>query len=299
MKNPAKITPSEILKNPPSALIDVLTPESFMAEHLPGSQNHCVYEIAFAENVKSACTDSSAALVVYGLGDHTQEAKTAASKLTSEGFTNVKVLEGGLQGWKDAGHSIEGTGNSISSSLSGKFPVDPAASIILWTGQNLFNHHSGSLRLSTGEIELLDGQINKADFVVDMTSIACSDISDATMNALLVNHLKHSDFFETSTHPTASFKILNASPISGVPDGSPNFLLTSEITIKSVTKPIEFPAVIARRPDGGFTAQAHLDLDRTDFGVIYGSGKFFSRLGQHLVNDHMHLHLKIATQAAG
>jgi hypothetical protein len=41
-----------------------------------------------------------------------------------------------------------------------------------------------------------------------------------------------------------------------------------------------------------------VDFDRTQWGSIYGSGKFFSRLGQHVVNDVIHLHLKIVTAAS-
>ena len=35
------------------------------------------------------------------------------------------------------------------------------------------------------------------------------------------------------------------------------------------------------------------ELDRTDEDSHYGSGKLFRFLGPHLVNDHIHLHVKI------
>jgi hypothetical protein len=38
-----------------------------------------------------------------------------------------------------------------------------------------------------------------------------------------------------------------------------------------------------------------VEFDRTLWGSEYGSGKLFARLGQHLVNDFVHLHLKIVT----
>jgi hypothetical protein len=37
--------------------------------------------------------------------------------------------------------------------------------------------------------------------------------------------------------------------------------------------------------DGGFAAEAHFDIDRTRWGVIYGSARFFKRLGMHQVYD--------------
>jgi hypothetical protein len=42
--------------------------------------------------------------------------------------------------------------------------------------------------------------------------------------------------------------------------------------------------------------QAQLDIDRTLWGAVYGSSKFFGRLGQHLVNDVVHLFLKMVTK---
>ena len=35
------------------------------------------------------------------------------------------------------------------------------------------------------------------------------------------------------------------------------------------------------------------ELDRTAYGSHYGSGKLFRFLGKHLVNDLIHLHVKI------
>ena len=37
------------------------------------------------------------------------------------------------------------------------------------------------------------------------------------------------------------------------------------------------------------------DIDRTDWGVLYGSGRFFRRLAGHLVNDSIELQLRLLT----
>ncbi|MEQ1853875.1 MAG: hypothetical protein ABMA01_20045 [Chthoniobacteraceae bacterium] len=47
------------------------------------------------------------------------------------------------------------------------------------------------------------------------------------------------------------------------------------------------------------TGQGVLTLDRTEFGSHYGSGKLFRFLGKHIVNDHIHLHLKIHAEREG
>ena len=46
-------------------------------------------------------------------------------------------------------------------------------------------------------------------------------------------------------------------------------------------------------PEGKPAAQATLALDRTAWGSIYGSARFFQRLGMHLVNDFVDLQLRM------
>jgi hypothetical protein len=47
--------------------------------------------------------------------------------------------------------------------------------------------------------------------------------------------------------------------------------------------------------DGLLAADAHFDIDRTRWSALYGSGKFYEKLGKHLVNDEVSLALKIIT----
>ncbi|MFN0079494.1 MAG: hypothetical protein ACKVY0_23765 [Prosthecobacter sp.] len=55
----------------------------------------------------------------------------------------------------------------------------------------------------------------------------------------------------------------------------------------SVTQPLSFPAVIAAADADHLTGQAQFELDRTQFG------RLFAFLGKHVVNDHIHLHVKL------
>ena len=45
--------------------------------------------------------------------------------------------------------------------------------------------------------------------------------------------------------------------------------------------------------DGLLAADAHFDIDRTRWNVLYGSGKFYEKLGKHLVSDDISLALKL------
>ncbi|MCE9612299.1 MAG: YceI family protein [Chthoniobacter sp.] len=125
-------------------------------------------------------------------------------------------------------------------------------------------------------------------------SIACEGLTDLAMNAPLLAHLRTADFFDTGHHPTAEFVADTAEPIETCTDGTPNHLLRGTFTLRGISRPLEFPVLIAAKDDGQhLTGQGVLELDRTAYGSHYGSGKLFRFLGPHLVNDHIHLHVKI------
>jgi polyisoprenoid-binding protein YceI len=280
--------------SPPDPLIDVLSAESFASEHVPGAVNFCAYETAFADKVKEAFPDRNVALTVCGYCDETREAEVAVEKLKEAGFRNVKVMPGGLKGWKSQGGEVQGDGTQ-KPAISGRFVVDQESSVIHWTGRNLFNFHTGSLGLSGGFVELENGRLVAAEFMIDMGTLDCTDLTDQAMNRMLITHLRSDDFFKVDEYPAATFVLSSATAIDGVTAGLPNYRLTGDLTLRGVTKRIEFDALVAEKEDGSFVAQAVLEIDRTEWGSIYGSGKFFARLGQHVVNDLIHLHLKVAT----
>lgn len=284
---------SLMLSGQPYVILNVLPPEVFAARHIARSINACVYETAFIDKVRGFGIARDAVIVVCGAGGGSRDSAEAAAKLGADGFTNVMVLDGGIDAWHAAGYAVEGHGDLPAPPVAdGVYQVDLAQSVIRWTGRNLFNHHSGTLRLASGEIVAKQGTLESARFTIDMDSIACEDITDPDLNTMLLNHLKHSDFFETARFPTAEFVIESATPIAGACDGLCNHMLSGVLTLRGISKSLEFPAVIACDGDR-LTGQAQIEIDRTEFGSIYGSGRFFRFLGKHVVNDHIQLHLKI------
>ena len=295
------ITPSELQKllgsaNPP-VVIDVLTPEAHAEEHVEGSENFCVYESAFLSKIGARFPNNSASLVVYGAGATTREAELAEGKLLAAGFTRVQSIAGGLDAWKQSGGRIFAGPQIPLPAQTASLEVDTAQSVIFWTGQNLFNHHTGTIRPASGSIEIKEGVFVSGKVTLDMNSVACTDIADPAMAAMLVGHLQSEDFFAVDRFPAAEFLFHKITPLPVSRPGIPNFEVAGSLTLRGITRDMAFPASIARKQDGSFSAQAFLEIDRTDWGVLYGSSKFFARLSEHVVNDHIHLHLKIATKA--
>lgn len=291
--NPRELLSRTESPNPP-ILLNVLPPEVFQEKRIPGSVNACVYEMTFLENVTRLIPSKDQPIIVHGAGPDSLEGAVAAEKLKRAGYSSVEHFDAGLDGWVTAGFPTVGTPRPVEEPKSSEtFHVDPESSIIRWTGRNLFNHHSGTLRLSGGEITTSGGNLAAATFTIDMCSIACEDIPDPRLNAMLVAHLKSDDFFDVENHPAAFCSLERAQRLTPAIDGRPNVALSGSLTLRGVTRQVSFPAVVAVSEDGNLTGQAFTEIDRTEFQILYGSGKFFSHLGKHLVNDHIQLHLKI------
>lgn len=290
---------AQLASSSPPLLLHVLPPESWESRRLPGSQCACVYEMTFLETVRGLAPDPATPLVVYGAGLPSLESATATEKLAAAGYTQVTDFAGGLAAWEAAGLPVEGSENlPPAPDFDGLWQVDPATSIIRWTGRNLFNHHEGTVPLSGGAFEVAGSKVTHAHFTIDLHRIACTDLADPDYNALLLRHLADRDFFETALHPEAIFTATAAIPIPDTTPGIPNYQIEGTLTLRGVTQPLSFPALIALNDDGQLTAQAWLEIDRTRWGVNYGSGHLFAWLGKHVVNDYIGLHLKIHASRA-
>jgi polyisoprenoid-binding protein YceI/rhodanese-related sulfurtransferase len=281
-------------------LLDVLPEESYSQEHLPGAQRATVYEVSFLDQVHKLVTDLNRSIVVYGAGFESKEASVAAEKLLRAGFTDVWELAGGLEAWREQGFATEGKPDTKDHAqpVSGAFRLDVEKSIIKWTGANLSNSHTGTLRFIDGVLQLRQGQLEDARLQIDMKSLACEDIKDAEINQILIQHLASDDFFDVVKYPIAKFQLSAAEVLPPGTAGSPNYKLTGRLTLKGVTDQVTFPAIVGQPDFETIAAQAHLDFDRTRWDVQYGSGKFFAFLGKHLVNDLVHLHLLIGAKRA-
>jgi rhodanese-related sulfurtransferase/polyisoprenoid-binding protein YceI len=281
----------------PITLLHVLPDEHFAQQHLPGAVNACVYEMVFLSSVADLVPEKSTPIIVYGAGDPSLDSAVAAQKLTSAGYTHVTDFRGGLSEWIGKGYPTDGTGlENAPPCADGLFQVDLETSVVRWTGRNLFNHHHGTVKLAGGQINVANGELLGASFSLDMSTIACEDLVDSAYNAMLIRHLSDDDFFAVDRFPTAEFACESASAIPSASPGSPSHTLHGSITLRGVTQPLSIPAVIAAADADDLTGQAQFEIDRTQFGSHYGSGRLFAFLGKHVVNDHIHLHVKLHAQ---
>lgn len=116
---------------------------------------------------------------------------------------------------------------------------------------------TGKFNQFTGTIATADGDVKSIHVEIDTASLR-------TEIEKLTNHLKSADFFNVNEHPKATFTSTKIEPAEG---GKVN--VTGDLTLLGNTQSITFPATVST--DGEFSLQAEFQIDRTRFGMDYGT----------------------------
>ena len=309
MFKPATVSPAalsqQLKEGHDLALIHTLPQAHYESVHLPGAQHACVYEVTFPDQVKDVAPDKARPVVLYGFSGASRDAATAAEKLDRLGYEKIAVLEGGLTAWAGAGFPLEGSDPRSGlqpvppvSFPDGRYGVDAENSEIRWVGRNPTTTHHGTLKLAGGWIAVADGQWS-GSFEIDMQSIRNINLEGDPLQAVLVAHLLSDDFFFVERFPKAVFTLESAAPMAEGALTTPNLEIRGTLLLRGIKKEIRFPATLSRPADGGLIAEAHFDIDRTRWGVIYGSSRFFQHLGMHLVFELISIQLRIVAGAHG
>jgi polyisoprenoid-binding protein YceI len=280
-------------------LVDVRLDDDYAAAHLPEAKNNCVFEIAFLDRMGNVAPDRRAAVCVYGTAAESYEARMAAEKLRRVGYTQVLELREGLEGWKSAGLPLEGGGDSRIAETAppdGWLEIDVAESGVEWVGRNLLNKHHGRIALKSGKLRFDQGHLVDGEFTLDMRAIKCQDLEGDPLHDVLVAHLMSHDFFDVDLYPEARFVIVAIERVAGATPGAPNLAVRGVLTLKNVSRAVEFIATAGLTTEGKAAAQSAFAIDRTQWNVLYGSGKYFRHLGGHLVNDLIEIQIRVVTK---
>jgi len=170
--------------------------------------------------------------------------------------------------------------------------VDTSASAMNWLGRKVTGQHHGTVKISKGEIYLDKNVVVGGSFDMDMKTIVNLDLEDAEWNNKLITHLKSEDFFYVEKFPTSKFEIMNVEPLNDAAKPNYNYLISGNLTIKNITKSISLPASI-KIENEVLNSFADFDVDRTEWEIKYGSGKFFENLGDKMINDKFGISFKI------
>lgn len=177
------------------------------------------------------------------------------------------------------------------------FEVDTTASVINWKGEKPTGTHVGTIKLTEGTFKANDSLIESGTFVIDMTSIEDTDL-EGEDKANLENHLKgtvegkEGDFFNVTKYPTGTFEV------TGVSNKDGKTMLQGNLTLKDITKNVEFPVTIKMNGDTMELTSEKFNIDRTKWNVNYGSKSVFDGLGDKFINDEIELMLDVKAKKA-
>src|SRR6185503_1587954 len=185
-----------------------------------------------------------------------------------------------------------------------RWNLNVSDSKIEWIGTKVTGYHTGTVPLKEGQIYVNNNEVTGGKFVMDIANMNVSGPkgTDSSSNNKLLGHLKSADFFDVSKYPDGTFELTDVKPYKGesIKDTSdvrqeeiseykvtnPTHLVSGNLTMKGVTKNIEFPARITV---SGNTAEAiaKFNINRKEWGIVY-KGK-----PDDLIRDEIHLGISI------
>ena len=171
-----------------------------------------------------------------------------------------------------------------------EYVVDKATSKVKWEAKKVTGKHNGTITFASGSVSVTGNKISGGTFIIDMKTIANEDITDAGMKAKLMGHLASDDFFSVEKFPESKMVIKSATLISGN-----DYHFLADLTIKGITQPIEFNAKSSVTGDK-LNAEGVITVNRTLFGIKYGSGSFFEGLGDKVIYDDFTLAFNVVAQ---
>jgi polyisoprenoid-binding protein YceI len=165
---------------------------------------------------------------------------------------------------------------------TGMVPINVSESSIHWLGEKITGQHEGNINLLSGSLIIENGSLIGGDFVVDMNSIAPTDLKGESAKKL-EGSLKSEEWFDVGKHAQA--KLVFTSVVSQ-DEGLYN--VTGDFTIKGKTNPATFELQV-----NDLEATAKVIIDRTLYNILHGSTSFFDNLKDKMINNYFEIDVSL------
>ncbi|KIA88733.1 YceI family protein [Kaistella jeonii] len=145
------------------------------------------------------------------------------------------------------------------------------SSEIRWKGYKTLKaealSHNGTLKLKSGNLLVKGSEIAGGNFVMDMTSMDSEDLNgNPKLKKMFENHLKSDDFFDAAKYPVSTYQIKSVRKLNG---GVFNYQINGVLTIKGISKNVNFPAKVSQINDEIKLTSARFTFNRKSFGLNY------------------------------
>lgn len=179
----------------------------------------------------------------------------------------------------------------------GTYQANTTDSVIVWEAGKpaiLGYVHNGTFSLQSGDVTLTGEELT-GEFVVDVDSLKVTSLGGgkAGQESALEGHLKADRFFDTATYPTATFTITDVSPkVLPGPDQA-EYTATGELTMKGQTHEVTFPMTVIVNGNDEVSVMADIELDRTRWGIDFGSASIAESITENIIGDTVNLNLEV------
>jgi polyisoprenoid-binding protein YceI len=180
-----------------------------------------------------------------------------------------------------------------------RFVTNRTIADIRWSCASPGKVHNGSIRVADGEL-YFDKGFTGGKFTIDMNTINVLDL-EGSKKKDLEDHLKGtgkdgaSDFFNVTKFPTATFDIIEVAGSSA--ERNTNSTVSGNLTILGVTKLISFGANISYSPEQITISTNPFTINRTDWGIKYGSKTYMQDLKDNFIDDYITIQMSILAVA--
>lgn len=170
-----------------------------------------------------------------------------------------------------------------------KYKVDAAKAIVTWKGSKVIGGgHEGTMNVASGTFAIKDGKLESGNFIIDINSLKVTDIpADSDDNAGLKGHLLSDDFFDAKNNGSAVFSVTDVKEEHG------KTVVEGNLTLKGVKKNISFPANVSVEGDKAMIVSEVFTINRTDFGMKYGSSSLADTVKDRAISDDVELSVNI------
>ena len=157
--------------------------------------------------------------------------------------------------------------------------INTEKSTIHWIGEYAFyfGGHEGNIDFKSGYFLKQNGSIVGGEFIIDMNTIASTDMDTKDAREGLDNHLKNEDFFDVPKYPEATLKIKSTKY-----HDSTHLRIVADLTIKDITREINFQAEVDYKKEQMTTK---FKIDRTLWGITFSSKEVEGKLKDGLISD--------------
>lgn len=173
--------------------------------------------------------------------------------------------------------------------------VDTDASIIYWTGFGPKTMHHGTLKLKEGILYIAGDKIKLGGFTINMNTIKCTSITNEKDRLKLERHLNRSDFFDIIRFPDAQFTLTQCEVVAN--NDSVTHHIGGHLELKGLDKGLSFDAKITKDGDVYKAVSRPFKIDRTQWGINYGSNTIYDEMQSSIVNDSIEIKVEMIARA--